>query len=83
VWLYESIVINQPEGGCSKTTLAVSLAVAAERDGKHHRIAHPRAQQTGLTAQEFEPDGKAADEIQRLYMYACMNLWRLRHAAVA
>ena len=41
----------------------------------HHRIAHPRAQQTGLTAQEFEPDGKAADEIQRLWLYARMNLW--------
>lgn len=47
----------------------------------HHRIAHPRAQQTGLSAQEFEPDGKAADEIQRLYTYACMNLWTLRHVA--
>ena len=49
----------------------------------HHRIAHPRAQQTGLTAQEFEPDGKAADEIQRLWVYARMNLWSKRHAAVA
>ena len=49
----------------------------------HHRIAHPRAQQTGLTAQEFEPDGKAADEIQRLWMYACMNLWSNKHAAAA
>ena len=41
------------------------------------------AQQTGLTAQEFEPDGKVMDEIQRLYAYACMNLWSFRHAAVA
>lgn len=50
----------------------------------HHRIAHPRAQQTGLTAQEFEPDGKAADELQRLYEYVCMNLWdrgAMNHAA--
>ena len=49
----------------------------------HHRIAHPRAQQTGLTAQEFEPDGKAADEIQRLWVYARMNLWSRKHAAAA
>jgi hypothetical protein len=49
----------------------------------HHRIAHPRAQQTGLTAQEFEPDGKAADEIQRLWVYARMNLWSSKHAAAA
>jgi chromosome partitioning protein len=47
----------------------------------HHRIAHPRAQQTGLTAQEFEPDGKAAEEIARLWSYACMNLWGLRDVA--
>ena len=49
----------------------------------HHRIAHPRAQQTGLTAQEFEPVGKAADEIQRLWVYARMNLWSRKHAAAA
>jgi chromosome partitioning protein len=49
----------------------------------HHRIAHPRAQQTGLTAQEFEPDGKAADEIQRLWVYARVNLWSRKHAAAA
>lgn len=40
----------------------------------HTRVSYPRAQQTGLTAQEFEPDGKAAQEIQQLYAYACMNL---------
>jgi chromosome partitioning protein len=41
----------------------------------HHRIAHPRAQQTGLTALEFEPDGKAADEIQRLWKYVFIHLF--------
>ena len=49
----------------------------------HHSIAHPRAKQTGLTAQDFEPDGKAADEVQRLWVYARMNLWSKRHAAAA
>jgi chromosome partitioning protein len=40
----------------------------------HNRVAYSRAQQTGLTAQEFEPDGKAAEEIQRLYKYICIHL---------
>lgn len=40
----------------------------------HTRVSYPRAQQTGLTAQEFEPDGKAAQEIQHLYDYTCMNI---------
>ena len=35
----------------------------------HNRVAYARAQQTGLTAQEFEPGGKAADEIKQLYVY--------------
>jgi chromosome partitioning protein len=41
----------------------------------HNRIPYSRAQQTGHTAQEFEPEGKAAEEIQRLYDYTCMNLF--------
>ncbi len=41
----------------------------------HNRVAYSRAQQTGLTAQEFEPGGKAADEIKRLYAYTCMHLY--------
>jgi chromosome partitioning protein len=40
----------------------------------HNRVAYSRAQQTGLTAQEFEVDGKAAEEIKRLYDYTCMHL---------
>ena len=39
------------------------------------RIAYSRAQQTGLVAQEVEPDGKAAQEIKQLYEYVCMNLY--------
>ena len=41
----------------------------------HNRVAFARAQQTGLTAQEFEPDGKATEEIKRLYAYMCMHLF--------
>jgi chromosome partitioning protein len=41
----------------------------------HHRVAYSRAQQTGLTAQEFEPGGKAAAEIKHLYDYTCMHLF--------
>ena len=42
----------------------------------HNRVAYSRAQQTGLSAQEFEPDGKAADEIKQLYSFVCMHLYR-------
>lgn len=41
----------------------------------HSRIAFSRAQQTGLTAQEFEPTGKAAEEIARLYDYVYTYLY--------
>lgn len=41
----------------------------------HNRVAYSRAQQTGLTAQEFEPGGKAAEEIKQLYAYTCMHLY--------
>jgi chromosome partitioning protein len=41
----------------------------------HNRVAYSRAQQTGLTAQEFETDGKAADEIKQLYAYTCIHLF--------
>lgn len=41
----------------------------------HNRVAYSRAQQTGLTPLEFEPDGKAADELRRLYLFVCMHLF--------
>lgn len=47
----------------------------------HNRIAYARAQQTGLTAQEFEPDGKATEEIKRLYAYTCIHLFAFSHKA--
>ena len=52
-------VISQ-KGGVGKTTLATALAV--------------QASQAGRAAQEIEPDGKAAHEMQELYAYVCMNL---------
>lgn len=48
----------------------------------HNRVAYSRAQQTGLTATEFEPGGKAALELQQLYEFLCMHLYsRSRRAA--
>lgn len=44
-----------------------------------NRIAFSRAQQTGLAAQELEPDGKAAEEIRQLYKYTCIHLGEARH----
>ena len=39
------------------------------------RKAFARAQQDGQTAQEYEPTGKAADEIKRLYDYSHISLY--------
>lgn len=41
----------------------------------HNRIAFSRAQQSGLSALEFEPDGKAADELRQLYAFVCMHVY--------
>src|SRR3954466_14527933 len=48
----------------------------------YNRVAHSRAQQTGQTAQEFEPEGKAALEIKQLWSFVCMNLFtqEVKHA---
>ena len=40
------------------------------------RIAYSRAQQSGLAAQELDPHGKAAAEIQDLYVYTHQHLYR-------
>ena len=40
------------------------------------RKSYARAQQTGLTAQEFEPEGKAAQEIIELYKYTYIQLYK-------
>lgn len=41
----------------------------------HLRKAYSRAQQDGQTAQEYEPTGKAAQEIRRLYEYSATALY--------
>lgn len=40
-----------------------------------NRKAYFRAQSAGLAVQEYEPDGKAAAEITKLYAYACIHLY--------
>ena len=42
----------------------------------HNRVAYSRAQQTGQTAQEFEPDGKAAEEIAGVYEFVCKHVFQ-------
>lgn len=44
-----------------------------------NRIAFSRAQQTGRAAQEYEPDGKAAEEIRQLYEYMCIHINEAKH----
>ena len=39
-----------------------------------NRVAYARALITGQTAQEFEPDGKAASDIERLHSFICAHL---------
>lgn len=41
----------------------------------HLRKAYARAQQDGQTPQEYEPNGKAAQEIRRLYEYSAIALY--------
>lgn len=41
----------------------------------NQRKAFSRAQQEGMTAQEYEPTGKAAQEIQQLYAYSAIALY--------
>ncbi len=43
-----------------------------------NRKAFFRAQSEGKAVQEYEPDGKAADEIIRLYKYTCIQLYKER-----
>lgn len=49
----------------------------------YNRVAYSRSQQTGLTALEFEPDGKAAAEIKLLYEFVCMHLYARGFEAAA
>lgn len=47
-----------------------------------NRKAFFRAQSEGLAAQEFEPNGKAAEEVQKLYTYTCIHLYNEQPAKV-
>lgn len=40
----------------------------------HQRKSYSRAMASGLTAQEYEPESKAAAEIAQLYMFTCAQL---------
>ncbi|PSJ15817.1 ParA family protein [Nitrosomonas supralitoralis] len=44
-----------------------------------NRIAFARSLITGLTAQEFECDGKAAKEIENMHTFMCAQLNKLNH----
>jgi chromosome partitioning protein len=50
----------------------LDLPVALARLGQ--RVAYDRCLISGLTAQEFEPGGKAAQEVQKLYMWVCQQV---------
>lgn len=49
----------------------------------HQRKAFSRAQQEGQTAQEYEPGGKAAEELQQLYAYSRIALFGVAHGKKA
>jgi len=46
-----------------------------------NRKAFFRAQSEGKAVQEYEPNGKAAEEIEKLYNYMCIQLYKKREAA--
>lgn len=48
------------------------MAVAPVKVGQRAAFVHSLT--TGLTAQEYEPEGKAAEEIQQLYKWMCKQL---------
>lgn len=50
----------------------ISLPVAPARLG--YRVAYDRSLISGQTAQEFEPGGKAAQEIESIYMWICQQV---------
>jgi hypothetical protein len=52
-----------------------AFAVLFEPTSSKHRVAYSRVQQTGLTAQEFETDGKEAAEPQQLRDDVSAHLW--------
>lgn len=75
-----SVVLNccPPQGREIDDAVQVVAQLGAElcpiRIG--NRIAFSRAPQTGQAAQEIDPEGKAAAELQNLYEYVCMHLYQ-------
>jgi chromosome partitioning protein len=76
-----TIAIISQKGGAGKTTLSVHLATAAGGLASRgaavapvmlcQRVAFTHGVIDGRTAQEFEPEGKAAEEIESLYTWLC------------
>lgn len=60
------------EEACEAIEADIGLKVAPVRLG--YRVAYDRALIAGQTAQEFEPEGKAAQEVEALYMWACEHV---------
>jgi chromosome partitioning protein len=77
-----AIVLNAvpPRGGLADDASAAvaqyELPVAPVRIAQ--RAAYMHSLTLGQTAQEYEPDGKAADEISRLYRWTCKHVGLLR-----
>lgn len=47
----------------------------------HLRKAYGRSQMQGLAPQEYEPQGKAADEVRELYTYTHLRLYGEKHGS--
>lgn len=74
-----AVVITQapPAGGEVDQTrqLAEKQGAAVAPVALNHRKAYGRAQMQGLAPQEYEPSGKAADEVRELYNFTRLHLF--------
>lgn len=59
-------------GDAEEAVAQLGIALCPVRIGS--RIAYSRAQQTGQVAQEYEAQGKAAEELKHLYDYTCIHI---------
>lgn len=67
--------ISGPEIEETENWITTSMKAELVPVRVHQRKAYSRAMAAGLSAQEYEPDGKAAAEIQQLYMFTCEQLY--------
>ncbi len=65
--------VGQETGDAKKTASELKADICSVYIG--NRKAYFRAQSEGLAVHEYEPNGKAADEIIRLYEYMCIHLY--------